>query len=158
LQERQQFLIRVRGLAHAPDGVEIFQRIHARHRRFGHERDVPGERGAMRGEFVMLKRQSREQDCNRRDGGARQKCVPVENEIPFARAARFFQFDRLQNARGEIRRNGRVGQARKQFAQFILERIVFHCLLLIKNRCGNKVARENPLAAAWISAYSAGEK
>ncbi len=41
-------VVGVRRLAHALDGVKILQRLHAGQRlRTGHERDIPGELGAM---------------------------------------------------------------------------------------------------------------
>ena len=54
-QERQQFRVGVRRLAHALNGVKILQRLHAGQRlRNDRLRDIPGELGAMHGDFVLL--------------------------------------------------------------------------------------------------------
>ena len=82
LHERQQFVIGAR-LAHALDGVEIFQRVHAGQRlRSGHRRDLARERVAVSGQFVVMQGQPGEKNHRRGDGDARQQRVPVPAKTP----------------------------------------------------------------------------
>jgi hypothetical protein len=126
--QRQKFVIGVRGLAHALDGIKIFQGLDAG-QGLGrdNERGVFGQGNLPGVKFVLMKCETRKTNDDRGGSQARNDGLPAPAEKPPAGLVHFFPFDGLHHAGGEIGSDRRIRQAGEKFPHLpssILERLI----------------------------------